>query len=508
MWLEGQSKSRLKRAAGRLRRPPSETGRLVVRGYAMLIVAVCGTVCHDPAHAQDDKHDLAQIPSFLGADSLKALEAARAEREAEVHKLAPPVTQTPASPPLAAPAPAAKIDRRKALEEEAKRRAETMKRLAPEGGVKHLSPHEVELLEAENAAKARADQRARELAAGLAPTDDHAASGTVTTSDPAASAAALGQAAAEVKALLKDAGAPAASPRGPSVTLMEKLPTPAEAPAQSAQRSPSGKLTSPLPAEAPASPQPQPQPSAPVFASCPAAKVSAQPLSAGRMRIDIDSACRAGEPVAVLYGDVRFERALDKAGQLAFVLDLFRGRDGSVAIDFKDQTRLPVDIVANDLDKVSKVAVLWRSPVNLDLHAFEYASIDGKTGHVWAGQPESAETALALAKSEGRGHGFLSFQSDASGGGDKLEVYTFWHVPGQDSGIVTLAVDNATRGSNPAGESCGTGALASVDMRVWRMLRGGTAESEDRILASVPCGRSLPLDVRYNPDSMPSLKAR
>lgn len=503
MRLEGH-RVRLPRSRPRIRKRWKATLRLRAcagAGVTGLVFASLANV----AGAQE-------LPSFLGADSLKALEAARAEREAEAMKLIPgqpapaagAANPAPAAP--AAGAAKAERDKRKVQEDEAKRRAEAMKRLAPEGGVKHLSPQETELLEAENAAKARADQRVKDLAAGGAQAPS---AGTVTTSDPATSAAALGQAADQIKELLKDAGAPEPQQPMPSITLMQKLPTapeikPAPAPAAPPvqQRSPGGKLSDPLPAEGE---QKGLQYHA---AACPEAKIATQSVTGGRMRIDVDSPCRGAETARIQYGDVTFERALDKAGRLSFTLDLFQGRQAALAVAFKDETRQPVAIASDDLDKVSKVAVTWRAPVNLDLHAFEYTTIDGQKGHVWAGAPESAETASALTKSDGRGHGFLSFQSDASGSGDKVEVYTFWHVQGQDGGIVTLAVDNETRGANPKAEFCGTGALASVEMHVWRLARGAAPESEDRMLAGAACGTQLTQEVRYNPDTMLQLRIR
>jgi hypothetical protein len=452
----------------------------------------------------DDRRDT-PLPSFLGADSLKALEAARAEREAEKSRQAPA-----AVPSVAAPAQPARPDRRKAQEEEAKRRAETMRRLAPDGGIKRVSPEETRLIEAEDAAKARADRRSQEAAAGNAQS-----AGTMTLEQEAksigSSAAALGDAAAQMKALIGDDASRSAPPPAlpaQSISLMEKLPAPAEvkppaeapSPPQKPGRSPGGKLSDPLPAGA--------APAAAGTAGCGTAQIAAASVAGGRMRIDIDSGCRGGESVQVTYGAVKFERALDKAGRLAFTLDLFQGREPEIAVQFQDGTRTAVAAKSDDLDKVSKLAVMWRTPVNLDLHAFEYTARLGANGHVWAGQPGSVETAQTQAAADARGRGFLSFQSDASTPGDKVEVYTFWHVPGQDGGAVTLAVDHETRGATPKAETCGAGKLASVEMHVWRLVRGADLETEERMLASVPCGSELPAEVRYNPDSMPHLRVR
>ena len=162
-----------------------------------------------------------------------------------------------------------------------------------------------------------------------------------------------------------------------------------------------------------------------------------------------------------------------------------------------------------DFDRVSKIAIVWRVPVNLDLHALEYTARQGGAGHVWASAPSSSEAALEQSRKTARGRGFMSAVADGTAEEDKVEVYTFWHAEGQEGGAVSLMVDYETRGDLPRAEACGSGQLASVNFRVFRLARGSaSAVSEQRALAAAPCGQPLPAEARFNPDLMPHLLIR
>ena len=89
------------------------------------------------------------------------------------------------------------------------------------------------------------------------------------------------------------------------------------------------------------------------------------------MTLSIASACHAGQDVRIVYDTAALVRRLSATGALEIVIDLFAGTKRSVDVVFADNARRVIPAVASDMDKVSKVAVIWRAPVNLDLHAFE-----------------------------------------------------------------------------------------------------------------------------------------
>lgn len=163
-----------------------------------------------------------------------------------------------------------------------------------------------------------------------------------------------------------------------------------------------------------------------------------------------------------------------------------------------DGTREALDLRSNDLGNVAKIAVIWQQPVDLDLHALEYAAQRGGPGHVWAKAPGQSEQALRTTQSTGRGRGFISQSDDGSNRGDKIEVYTFWLSEQQRSGVVELSIDYATRGSTPSGDHCGNGPLASIPVTVVRSIPGQPVSRTDALLAALPCGQPLAELIRYN----------
>jgi len=241
-------------------------------------------------------------------------------------------------------------------------------------------------------------------------------------------------------------------------------------------------------------------------APCTRADVVTEPLEAGMMRVKITSACRAGQDVHVLYGGAELVRRLDSAGTLDMTLDCFAGETTPVELKLQDGEQHTLAIATRDLGRVSKVAVVWKAPVNLDLHVFEYAADVAQKGHLWAKSSSTLEAARADIAADGRGHGFLSSLSDAAGAGDKLEVYTFLHQNEKADGIVTFALDHETRGGKPKEATCGHGALAEIAFSITTLSRNGRFVRENGIMASADCGGTLAEEARYQALPAPVLK--
>lgn len=92
--------------------------------------------------------------------------------------------------------------------------------------------------------------------------------------------------------------------------------------------------------------------------------------------------------------------------------------------------------------------------------------------------------------------------------GDKVDVYTFLHAPKQRSGVVSLFVDYQSRGSNPSGEYCGQGSLATISFDAMEYSPRRGLSKERRTLRPQGCGKALSDSVRYNPDTMTDLVVR
>lgn len=241
--------------------------------------------------------------------------------------------------------------------------------------------------------------------------------------------------------------------------------------------------------------------------TCRDVQLATQAQPAGRLEIKLRSPCLAGRPVTFTYAGHGFVRTLDNAGNLTFMLDMFEG-SAPLSLKLEDGSTTNIDTSAVNFAQVSKVAVLWSPPVNLDLHAFEYLAPRDGPGHVWSKSPASFEAAITAAREGARGRGFLSTADTGDGTGLHAEVYTFLHNKNQRQGAITLVLDYETRGDMPSGEHCGQGKLASIEALVVRLRPGGGVEKETVRMSSAPCGQKLPDAKRFNSDTLSDLLAR
>lgn len=251
--------------------------------------------------------------------------------------------------------------------------------------------------------------------------------------------------------------------------------------------------------------QAAPAPGVVIRKDCGEAEVTVSPLSAGRTSVVVVSPCRAYTLVTFDYGGWSASRFLDSSGRAQLEIDCFAGDTAPIDVSFQDGASVTRRAVARDMKKVSKVAVIWRSDVDLDLHAFEFGAIAGSPSHVWAGAPSDLKSAKAGARSDGRGKGFLSMASKGNDEGDKLEVYTFWHGRMKRSGVVKMVVDFKSRGSVPKGEYCGQGKRAEIVFETVVTVRNTEVERTQGAFAPAPCNVSLEDGSRYNSKTVPDL---
>jgi hypothetical protein len=252
-------------------------------------------------------------------------------------------------------------------------------------------------------------------------------------------------------------------------------------------------------------------------AACPEATIAIAALPAGQAGLELTSACRAEEEVQIRYAGFEFFRRLNKEGKLEFVFDCIVGADEPAQFTFLDGSTAQRSISTRDLDQVTKVAVVWRGAVNLDLHAFEYAAEFGHSGHVWAGAPSSPQEAQAAAQRDGRNHGFLSQQANGRAKGDQLEVYTLWrgraHAHAavasttQNSGIITMALDYESREADvPDPETCGSGVFSEIAYDIIIREPTGAIKRTSGAFAPLECGSKLQKSSRYNTKAIPYIK--
>lgn len=258
----------------------------------------------------------------------------------------------------------------------------------------------------------------------------------------------------------------------------------------------SANLPSPGEAEEPA-----PAPRAAAAPGCAPDRIAARPEQGGETRIVIDSKCHAGQTFAVLHAGLAFGGSIgaDGRGEISLpVLDI----SGGDRVRFADGAEAPVTLAYNEreLNLIHRIAVAWTAPVDLDLHAFEYAAPFGGEGHVWARNPRGFRDVRRP------GGGFHLSYPAAAEGGQSIEVYTFWASRRARAGHMRIALDHASRGETPAGAYCGDGALAAPGYTVVRSQLGAVVETLNGRFAPAACGRTLSADARYASGALPDLR--
>ncbi|MBT3069718.1 hypothetical protein KKP04_02390 [Rhodomicrobium sp. Az07] len=234
--------------------------------------------------------------------------------------------------------------------------------------------------------------------------------------------------------------------------------------------------------------------------------MSVEPVSAGLSRISVAAPCFPSGRVQVRYDSLTLVRALDENGALTLLFDCYLGEKPPLKLTFPDGSEVQTQLRTIDLERVTKVALLWRGRANLDLHAFEYAADFSDVGHVWAGAPSSRWQAEERRRRDNRGHGLMTSAAEGTGEGDQLEVYTFIHETGQASGVVKLALDYESRARIPQEpDSCGTGLYADLEYRVTVWRPNGSASRMRGSFAPLPCGQPTDPNARYSSKALPQL---
>ena len=438
--------------------------------------------------ADEAKRLAAEADAKRKADEEKRLAAeAEAKRKADEEKR------------LAAEAEAkrkADEEKRLAAEAEAKRKADEEKRLAAEAEAKRKADAEKRLA-AEAEAKRKADDlRLAAEAEAKRRVDEQRLAAEAETLRLAAEANAKRNAEAQRLAADEEARRVAEEQRFAEAEARRKAAAegqePGRLPALVAPRT-AALLQTPPPATG---------------GPCTPPQLKPEPLPGGVMKLTIDSPCRRGQSMTIGYGELSFVHKLDANGRAVVLLDMFLGPIEGFALEAADGWKETLPAISRDSSEVSKVALIWQKPVDLDLHAVEGRAAPGSPGDVWSGRSLTAEAALAKAAASGRGAGFLSSSSTGAGDGSKVEVYTFIHGRDQDSGAVPFLLDHASRGAQPSGEMCGQGALAEVPYDVVILQRSGEIVRDTGIIPAAACGQPLAGPTRYLRNAVPDLRFR
>ncbi len=213
-------------------------------------------------------------------------------------------------------------------------------------------------------------------------------------------------------------------------------------------------------------------------------------LPGGLARISVSAPCKKGNYAVMEYGDLISIGALDESGNWTFILDAFQG-SGKLKFSFGDQHRLERDLHIKELESLTKIAIVWRDGVDLDLHAFEYAAPKNSNGHKFSGRRSDLMKTQSHVLASSRSRGFMSSSSAGQALGYNVEVYTVLHHPNEKRGVINFAIDFVSRGGRAQGAYCGSNLYSSIKFNVYVLKRGKPVRAYNRLLSAVQCGTKL-----------------
>ncbi len=296
--------------------------------------------------------------------------------------------------------------------------------------------------------------------------------------------------------------------RAPVPSIVRPQPAPSAPPPSRGQNEVAGLMQPPPDAEPAPEQWPRTSDQAAKVDGCPPPEVTAAPISGGRIELRAMRPCRAGQEFEIHYGDMRFQRSFDAKGEAALSFDLFAGDELPFSIKFADADAIKIVLPKSAQPNITKLAIVWDKPVDLDLHAFEYAAPFGKPGHVWSGTSRSLAVTLGLVAAEKRAHGYISMSSRGDGRGTHAEVFTLVHREGQKYGAIAFALDFASRGDQAQAPYCGDDALGAIPYRIIRRSPDGRVTTDKGRIAAVPCGTKLDQTARFMRAAVPDIKLR
>ncbi|MEL7465699.1 MAG: hypothetical protein AAFN79_16645 [Pseudomonadota bacterium] len=241
--------------------------------------------------------------------------------------------------------------------------------------------------------------------------------------------------------------------------------------------------------------------SAPSSAGCGPVETRSIASAGAFSRVSIASACRANAAYVIEHAGLSFGGRLDEAGNGDIEIPVM-AENGAAAIRFTDGSgeRFSLNFNWRELELTLRVAVAWTDPVDLDLHAFEYAAPFGADGHVWEESPSG------FRRVRRSGGGYLANYPATTEGGQSVEVYTFWANSRARRGVARIALDHASRGDVPDGAYCADGPLASPEYVVVRSERGDVKSTARGRFSPAACGLALTQDARYASGALRDLR--
>lgn len=184
--------------------------------------------------------------------------------------------------------------------------------------------------------------------------------------------------------------------------------------------------------------------------SC-APQLSARVVPGALAEVMLDAPCHREQRVEFRHAGLVFALRTSRLGLVTARVPVLTP-DAEILAVLPNGRTARITLAVPEAASVERVAVQWRGPAELVLHALEFGARDGEAGHVWPGAPRSPEEALRA------GGGFIvSLGDGALDAAARAEIYTLPRTPETRSGTVRLVLE-ATGGVS----ACSTEVTASA----------------------------------------------
>lgn len=152
------------------------------------------------------------------------------------------------------------------------------------------------------------------------------------------------------------------------------------------------------------------------------------------------SPCRPGQSFEVDHAGLVFTAVTDLDGVSNFIVPAMAS-NAIVSVQFGDGASKEESIQVPNMERVTRVAVMWSADIDFDIHAREFGARTGDKGHIWSDQPGDYSTARRA------GGGYLTLLGPKNGTGNKAEVYTVIRSSRTQSGLIDLSLELAGFGN-------------------------------------------------------------
>ena len=227
--------------------------------------------------------------------------------------------------------------------------------------------------------------------------------------------------------------------------------------------------------------------------NCPKPKITLSAIPAGFTKISVSSKCHSNQSLKIKYDRVVFNRDLDSEGKLEFALDCFAGDRKPIRFIFEDKMEFQKYPITVNMDQISKVAVIWNSQNDINLHAYEYSPAANKSNHLWQNKTSSYSVASKITNSTNNGHGFISSVSNISDNKiQKIEVYTYLHPASEVNQVIKLALSYRThKKPQVSTASCKNQKDSHINYETTHLIRNGDLQLSSGSLLINDCDLSL-----------------